>query len=161
MSTTSSAVAAPAAISESVALRRLPTRDPEPPFDDERAALAAVPAVGTTGAGMPTSGSAASGVQGALALAFALPSGVPAEPSLPAAAPSSTGRGARRLRLVPEAQPGEDALPGEHVRTGEQSGTTSRRSAARRRTETAEEFGPQHTRCCPIRTCGPAGWSRR
>jgi hypothetical protein len=60
-------------------LRRLPARHTEPPFDDD----VAVP-------------SRSQAVQGALALAFALPSGVPAIPAVP-----NLPTGGRRLRLVP------------------------------------------------------------
>jgi hypothetical protein len=74
-------------------LRRLPARHTEPPFDDE------VPLPPRTRA-----------VQGTLALAFALPTGVPAipagVPAVPAApTPASAGR---RLRLV---RPSDDFGP--------------------------------------------------
>ncbi len=67
-------------MSTSLTLRRLPVPACEPPYDDEAGATASAP----SGAAPPGS------VQGTLALAFVLPTGVPAVPALP---PS--------LRLVP------------------------------------------------------------
>jgi hypothetical protein len=69
------------------ALRRLPVPASEPPYDDER--------TGTRGAGVPA-------VQGTLALAFLLPSGLPTTPVTPP-----------ELRLVParpEAEEQADAV---------------------------------------------------
>ena len=69
------------------ALRRLPVPASEPPYDDER--------TGTRGAGVPA-------VQGTLALAFLLPSGLPTTPVAPP-----------ELRLVParpEAEEQADAV---------------------------------------------------
>jgi hypothetical protein len=107
-------------------LRRLPARDAEPPFDDE------VPAAITT----------TDAIQGTLALAFALPSGVPAIPSTPG--PQGEGS-ARRLRLVPAIghDPGTDLATSD----GEEAARPAGRGSGRRRSRVldAEEFGPQQT----------------
>jgi hypothetical protein len=68
------------------AIRRLPCPASDPPFDDE--------------IGIRPGAKSASHTQGALALAFMLPTGVPAEPELPAT-----------LRLVGRSGPGVAARP--------------------------------------------------
>ena len=70
-------------------LRRLPVPACEPPYDEPPAPAAE--ALGTVGERRPTT-------QGALALAFALPTGVPAVPG------TSALRGAPALRLVGRAE---------------------------------------------------------
>lgn len=69
-------------------LRRLPVPDPQPPYDDEAWAATGPRPVGDA-------------VQGTLALAFVLPSGVPASPAPPPG-----------LRLVPDLPPasGDDGF---------------------------------------------------
>jgi len=103
----------------------------EPPFDDD---LGADPA---TALDAPPDA-----VQGALALSFALPGGLPAVPSTPTA--SRPDDAPRRLRLVPplETTPAE---PAELANGG--TGTTRRPRASRRRParDIDAEFGPQRT----------------
>lgn len=99
------------------ALRRLPARDTEPPFDDELAAGDA-----------PQEQRDVAG-QGALMLAFALPSGLLAVPELPEAVRLELLRPVPRLRLVrPEA-------------TGQPAADRRRRSQR----YPDDEFGPQQT----------------
>jgi hypothetical protein len=95
-----------------VALRRLPARDTEPPFDDE---------LDAGGAQHDTAG------QGALTLAFALPSGVLAVPELPDAVRLELLRPI--LRLVPAAANGHS--------------TADKRRRSHRYPD--DEFGPQQT----------------
>lgn len=97
-------------------LRRLPLRDAQPPFDDE------VPA--RTSAAPPSS-------QTALALAFALPGGLPVVPDIPAAIADLGDNDTRRLHLVPP------------ISEPESQPATVRRRASRDVTD--EEFGPQRT----------------
>jgi hypothetical protein len=94
-------------------LRRVPVPDTEPPFEDESAAEPAPPSAG---------------VQGTLALAFALPNGLPALPAVPDPAQADLRR---RLHLVPAGETGEGS-PGR---------STSRRRASR----DPNDFGPQPT----------------
>ena len=82
---------APALAADAPPLRRLPVPLADPPYDDERGARAATGSVPRDGHGGET-------LQGTLALAFVLPSGVPATPQAgvrPGARP-----GGPRLRLV-------------------------------------------------------------
>ncbi|CAN5640736.1 hypothetical protein BH24ACT13_BH24ACT13_09160 [soil metagenome] len=69
--------------------RRIPVPQCEPPYDDE---LPAGRAAAQAGVALPVGG-----VQGSLALAFALPSGVPVQPDL-----------LPGLRLVPDDRPGDE-----------------------------------------------------
>lgn len=71
-------------------LRRLPVPATEPPYDDERAGYDAA------------TGAAAPAVQGTLALAFVLPSGLPSSPTAPP--------DLRLVPAVPEAIEEEDAV---------------------------------------------------
>jgi Family of unknown function (DUF6459) len=103
-------------------VHRLPTRDPQPPFDDElppaaQARLAAATCLGGPG-------------QHALTLAFALPGGLPTVPELPHPLRAEPGR-APDLRLVPS--PAEP--PAEPTRP--------RRRPVRDTGD--DEFGPQST----------------
>lgn len=100
----------------SASLRRLPARLTEPPFDDEP--------------GEPMAGDA---VQGTLALAFALPSGLPAVPRMPDSAHPE--KPTRRLSLVPPLSPSDDVLGPRR---------SGRRSRAARGFE-VDDFGPQPT----------------
>jgi Family of unknown function (DUF6459) len=76
-------------------LRRLPTCDPQPPFDDEFTIGAGV----GDGASLPIPLRAGDHGQRALSLAFALPGGLPAVPALPDSL--QVRPGAPDLRLVP------------------------------------------------------------
>lgn len=99
-------------------LRRLPVRETEPPYDDE-----------LTG-GNDWTGGDSTGLQGALALSFALPNGLPAHPPQTADDVRTDVRPSRRLRLVsPNEAPARPAAP---------TGRT-------RRAELDEQFGPQLT----------------
>ena len=103
-------------------LRRLPVRVSEPPFDDD-----AVTSPGNAPAGDPSSEL----VQGTLALAFALPTGVPAVPGIPSLPADG---GLRRLTLVPPA--------------GDPAVTRSTQRSRQKRAAHAgdiEDFGPQRT----------------
>lgn len=104
---------------------RLPTRIAEPPFDDDTP---------------PDVDPGVESVQGTLALAFALSSGLPAVPRLPVVA--EPDRILRRLALVPpiEAPPApksDDAAPSRPTRKA------ARRRAAR--DVDLDDFGPQRT----------------
>lgn len=72
-------------------LRRLPVPVCEPPYDDEVPGRAGAPSA-------PADGSSADAVQGTLALAFVLPSGVPTSPQAPP-----------ELHLVPPLRPDAEA----------------------------------------------------
>jgi hypothetical protein len=98
-------------------MRRLPAPEVEPPFDDE----ADIDNRGTADA-----------VQGTLALAFALPTGVPAVPTVPQAVEHER----LRLRLVPPLR--DDAV----CETPSATPSTRRRRATR---DGADDFGPQRT----------------
>lgn len=100
-------------------LRRLPARPTEPPFDDDEH-------------GEPAGRCDA--VQGTLALAFALPSGLPVVPGMPSASPEKPRR---RLALVPSPAPLDDVSTGALRRPG-------RRDRAGRAFD-IDDFGPQHT----------------
>ncbi len=99
-------------------LHRLPVRDPQPPLDDDPTS-AIGPAPDRPAHGGP--------VQGALALAFSLTSGLPA---VPAPAPDTGGR---HLRLVAADDP--IRRPGRGART----------QRGRQRDQTDDDFGPRPT----------------
>jgi hypothetical protein len=122
--------------STSPALRLLPRREAQPPFDDE---------IGVTAPnGLPG--------QHALALAFALPGGLPAVPGLPDALREVPDQ-APRLRLVPPigepgAEPGAESIPDVQPNPDGQPNPDVQPGAPRRRTSRDlidEEFGPQQT----------------
>jgi hypothetical protein len=140
MTTTAQAVAVPVpaprarrATSTTTAVRRLPSCNPQPPFDDELAPTT-TPVEAMTNRTL--AGDADHG-QRALRLVFALPSGLPARPELPETLRHDTAHAAPELRLLP---------------TLNESGDTAaltveapiRRRGARRES-VEEEFGPQKT----------------
>jgi hypothetical protein len=98
-------------------LRRVPVPDTEPPFDSE-------PSFDDETVATPTT--SAAGVQGTLALAFALPNGLPALPAVPDPEQADPRR---RLRLVPTTDPGK----------------TGRSTGRRRGSRDPNDFGPQPT----------------
>jgi len=140
MTTTAQAVAVPVpaprtrrATSTTSAVRRLPSCNPQPPFDDELAPTAAP----VYAAPNHTSVGDADHGQRALRLVFALPSGLPARPELPDTLGEGTSHAAPELRLLPALnRPGDTA-----VMTVE---PPTRRRPGRRDT-VEEEFGPRKT----------------
>jgi hypothetical protein len=115
-----------------VAVRRLPSCNPQPPFDDE---IATTPTADVTSHRM-SAGDADNG-QRALRLVFALPGGLPSRPELPDTLRKEPTHAAPELRLLPTlsepADPAEIAVePPARRRPG-------------RRDSTEEEFGPQKT----------------
>jgi hypothetical protein len=140
--TTAQAVAVPApaprtrratsATSATTAVRRLPTCNPQPPFDDELA-----PTTPRDVESHRTPVSDSDHGQRALRLVFALPSGLPARPELPVTLREGISHAAPELRLLPTLNgPGDTA-----VMTAEPP--TRRRPGRRESVE--EEFGPQKT----------------
>jgi Family of unknown function (DUF6459) len=114
------------------AVRRLPSCNPQPPFDDELEPTTASdlaphrPLVADSDHG-----------QRALRLVFALPSGLPARPELPDTLRKEIGHAAPELRLLPTLNEPGDAV----AMTVE---PPIRRRPARR-DSVEEEFGPQKT----------------
>ena len=106
----------------SASLRRLPARPTEPPFDDE--------------SGEPLAGDA---VQGTLALAFALPSGLPAVPRMPDGThpDAHPEKPTRRLSLVPPLSSSDEV--------GLEGSRRSGRRARAARSLDVDDFGPQPT----------------
>jgi hypothetical protein len=137
MTTTAQAVdvAAPAprtrrSTNAAAAVRRLPTCNSQPPFDDEIAP--------TTTSRDATPNRTATGEsehgQRALRLVFALPGGLPARPELPDTVRKES---APELRLLPALrEPADDAVIAVEPRTPRRPG---------RRDSVEEEFGPQKT----------------
>jgi Family of unknown function (DUF6459) len=107
-------------------LRRLPVRISEPPFDEHD---------GNDRVGGES-------VQGALALAFALPSGVPAVPSGP-----STEAVSRRLALVPPLAPATVTKPDQTAASQAEASQHAPRAGRKRvvRDADIDDFGPQRT----------------
>jgi hypothetical protein len=112
------------------AVRRLPSCNPQPPFDDE---LATTVAAGHATPVHPSISDADHG-QRALRLVFALPSGLPARPELP----DTVGKDAApELRLLPTLnEPGDTAVMAVEAPLRRRPG---------RRESVEEEFGPQKT----------------
>ena len=139
MSTTAQAVAVPVpaprtrrATSPTTAVRRLPSCNPQPPFDDEVVAS-------TPGDGAPhrTPVSDSDHGQRALRLVFALPSGLPARPELPDTLREGAPQTTPDLRLLPTLNgPGDTAVVALEPRAPRRQG---------RRETVEEEFGPQKT----------------
>jgi hypothetical protein len=133
--------------STTAAVRRLPSCDPQPPFDDEIApATLGDPATNRTSANDSDHG------QRALRLVFALPSGLPARPELPDTLRKEPGHTAPDLHLVPTLnEPSDNAV----------MTVTEPRAPRRpgRRDSVEEEFGPQRTtsRMLPA----PTPWAGR
>jgi hypothetical protein len=116
-------------------LRRLPAVDPEPPFDDERVerqhrreGLESASAVSRAGAGR----------QSVLALAFALPGGLPDVPDVPPA-----------LRTAPITEPVAESADEPRLRLVETVAPPARSRRSRRHRPSVatieDEFGPQRT----------------
>jgi hypothetical protein len=131
------------ATSATAAVRRLPTCDPQPPFDDEIAP--------TTPDAVTPNRAAASDLdhgQRALRLVFALPSGLPARPELPDTLREET---APELRLLPALhEPADDAAMAVEPRPRRRSG---------RRDNADEDFGPQRTTSTMLPA--PTPWAGR
>ena len=154
MTTTAQAVAIPVpvprtrrATSTTSTVRRLPSCNPQPPFDDELGSTTAPVHATTT---HMLAGEADHG-QRALRLVFALPSGLPAQPELPDTLRKETAHAAPELRLLSALNgPGDTA-----VMTVEQP---TRRRPGRRDT-VEEEFGPQKTATTMLPA--PTPWAGR
>lgn len=131
------------ATSTAAAVRRLPSCNPQPPFDDE-----IVPTTpGDVTASHPLAGDSDHG-QRALRLVFALPSGLPARPELP---DTLRKEAAPELRLLPALNEaaGSAAMAVEPP--------TRRRPG--RRDSIEEEFGPQKTASTMLPA--PTPWAGR
>ena len=113
-------------------LRRLPTCDPQPPFDDEFAIGARAGSSGSP----PISLRARDHGQRALSLAFALPGGLPAVPLLPEALRASPV--APDLRLVP-------ALTASTTEVDRSAGTTAGSRRKPPRDIADDDAAPQQT----------------
>jgi hypothetical protein len=152
MTTTAQAVAVPAprtrrATSTTTAVRRLPSCDPQPPFDDELTP-STVPADATPNRVLPGD---ADHEQRALRLVFALPSGLPARPELPDTLREDTPHAAPELRLLPTlTEPGDTAAIAVEPPTRRRPG---------RRDSVEEEFGPQKTASTMLPA--PTPWAGR
>ena len=131
------------ATNATAAVRRLPTCDPQPPFDDEIAP--------TTLDAVPPNRAAVSDSdhgQRALRLVFALPSGLPARPELPDTLRKET---APELRLLPALhEPADDAAMAVGLRPRRRAG---------RRDSADEDFGPQRTTSTMLPA--PTPWAGR
>jgi Family of unknown function (DUF6459) len=141
MSTTAQAVevAAPAPrtrrnASPTAAVRRLPSCDPQPPFDDEIAPTT----TGDATASRTLANDSDHG-QRALHLVFALPSGLPARPEVPDTLRKDSTHPAPDLRLLPTL-----SEPADHTALLMAVEPRMRRRPARR-DSAEEEFGPQRT----------------
>jgi hypothetical protein len=151
MTTTAQAVeiTAPAprtrrAASTAATVRRLPTCNPQPPFDDE---LAPTTSPGDAAPNRPLAGDAEHG-QRALRLVFALPGGLPARPELP---DTVRKEAAPELRLLPALEePADDAVMALEPRTPRRPG---------RRDSVDDEFGPQKTASTMLPA--PTPWAGR
>jgi len=115
-------------------LRRLPTCDPQPPFDDELA----IGVRAGDGASLPTPSRAGDHGQRALSLAFALPGGLPAVPLLPESLRARSV--VPDLRLVPALTPPATELDGA---AGTARSVRDHRRQARDFVD--EDFAPQQT----------------
>lgn len=130
--------------STTTALRRLPSCNAQPPFDDE------IPPSPTPADAMPIRTLAGDTEHGqrALRLVFALPSGLPSRPELPDTLQKETAP--PELRLLPTLnQPGESLVTVE---------PPTRRRAGRR-DSVEEEFGPQKTASTMLPA--PTPWAGR
>jgi hypothetical protein len=153
MITTAQAVAVPVpaqrarrTANTTTAVRRLPTCNPQPPFDDELA-----PTIAGDEAPRHTSTSDADHGQRALRLVFALPSGLPSRPELPDTLRKETEHTAPELRLLPALNEPVEAV----VLAVE---PPTRRRPGRRDT-VEEEFGPQKTASTMLPA--PTPWAGR
>jgi hypothetical protein len=143
--------------SGAAAVRRLPTCDPQPPFDDEIAPTTS----GNATANRTLAGDWDHG-QRALRLVFALPSGLPARPELPDTLRHETGHAAPDLRLLPALnEPADNAL----ITAVELMTAVEPRARRRpgRRDSAEEDFGPQRTTSTllPAPTPWAGRWCKR
>jgi len=132
------------ATSTAAEVRRLPSCDPQPPFDDEVAPTA--PADSTA---MHRSAGDSDHGQRALRLVFALPSGLPSRPELPDLLRKEA---APELRLLPAL-----TEPTDSAETVAIEPPTRRRAG--RRDSVEEEFGPQKTASTMLPA--PTPWAGR
>ena len=132
------------ATSTATAVRRLPSCDPQPPFDDEIA-----PTASADSTAVHLLARESEHGQRALRLVFALPSGLPSQPELP---DSLRKEAAPELRLLPTLT--------EPIDSSEAAATElpTRRRAGRRDT-VEEEFGPQKTASTMLPA--PTPWAGR
>ena len=134
------------ATSSASAVRRLPTCDPQPPFDDELPPAKSLPDAHAPSRLLTSD---ADHGQRALHLVFALPSGAPALPELP---DTLRREHAPDLRLLPAlSEPASPAI------TPVIEPRARRRAAGRDRVE--EEFGPQKTTSAMLPA--PRPWAGR
>jgi hypothetical protein len=129
------------------AVRRLPSCNPQPPFDDELGPATA-PVDATPNHVL--AGDADHG-QRALRLVFALPSGLPARPELPETLRKDTAHAAPELRLLPTLNESGDSV------AVAVEPPTRRRPG--RRDSVEEEFGPQKTASTMLPA--PTPWAGR
>jgi len=122
-------------------VRRLPSCDPQPPFDDERVPVSPTTAV--------HSGDEPDHEQRALRLVFALPSGLPSQPELPGLLRREAAPELRLLPALSESADGGESLAIEPP--------TRRRVGRRESVE--EEFGPQKTASTMLPA--PTPWAGR
>lgn len=153
MTTTAQTVAVPVpaprarrASSATSAVRRLPTCNPQPRFDDELGVTTA--SVDAT-SNRPLAGEADHG-QRALHLVFALPSGLPSRPELPDTLRETT-HATPELRLLPTLSEPAAAV--------EVAVTLPTRRRPGRRDTVEEEFGPQKTSSTMLPA--PTPWAGR
>lgn len=132
-----------ATTSTAATVRRLPSCNPQPPFDDE---IEPRTPIGATAIHSPA-GDSDHG-QRALRLVFALPSGLPARPELP----DTVGKEATpELRLLPALEePADNVAMAVEPRTRRRPG---------RRDSIEEEFGPQKTASTMLPA--PTPWAGR
>ncbi len=118
--------------SVTTAVRRLPSCNPQPPFDDELAP----PTAPVDAAPNRTLAADADHGQRALRLVFALPSGLPARPQLPDAVQQDASPAPELRLLTTLTEPNEAAVTAVAPPTRRRPG---------RRDTAEEEFGPQKT----------------
>jgi hypothetical protein len=131
--------------SNSTAVRRLPSCDPQPPFDDE---LASTAQLGESTAHRSPAGAPDHG-QPSLRLVFALPNGVPAVPELP---DTLHEHAAPELRLLPALNE-----PADPVTLTAVEPRTRRRAPGRDSAD--DEFGSQRTATAMLPA--PMPWAGR
>jgi hypothetical protein len=126
-------------------LRRLPAIDSQPPFDDEfQHAAKDHPWADVR---------RSSSTQGALTLAFALPSGLPSVPAPPPSwrptaanlTPATAAALARVANAAPEVAEDDEGAPRLHLVTPPIAGTRTRKPRRASAGTIEEEFGPQPT----------------
>src|SRR5471030_1538638 len=153
MITTAQAVEIPAPASRArrvtstaAAVRRLPSCNPQPPFDDE-----ITPTTPSDVAPSRTLAGDSDHGQRALRLVFALPSGLPSRPELPDTLRKGTTHATPELRLLPAVnEPADTAVLAVEPPTRRRPG---------RRDSVEEEFGPQKTASTMLPA--PTPWAGR